>query len=527
MTLYSGGDVFLVHEQQRWSAKARLYLPSLVNDRLQGGGVEPCCEKYQMKRLPILLHKGSRRFQYAWDGQGLRVVEDLRALPSDSSVVYPHDWVGLCVNRMAQMIKSVFVPDHVRPNYMAYVRWKCLHRIFSSALQVQCTQAMLRAVGVGAERALPSAAALNWVLKDGLGRLGRLVFTAGLSCAFDSDLKKIRFSTSVLYSMSLGLELLTPRFPEKFLLLAAIANIAKSISLAAYLATSSAVHRSFALADNLADISAKGQAQTVVLDNLGLGLAVCINHLCKHNRRLKEFFPLVTYPIFSAVDLFALYNGLNSIYFPTLNKTRLEIIVDKWLHYGKVPSVEEVNKAEGLQLLPCYGGRSLPLRIGAFKSGNQKPNDLLRALNTQSEEQKYLLCLESCHSAYKDALLLWPHITATGPDIILGVLQASFLRSVTDSQQSARACLLSGEWPYSSQRESESFPKNIGECLLNKHDRREVKTREQCQNLFRESRNFAIANVGILLKDMEESGWLIKHVLLSYNESMRYSILNS
>lgn len=48
---------------------------------------------------------------------------------------------------------------------------------------------MLRAIGVGAKRALPSAAALNWVLKDGLGRLGKLTYTASLGRTFDSDLK--------------------------------------------------------------------------------------------------------------------------------------------------------------------------------------------------------------------------------------------------------------------------------------------------------------------------------------------------
>lgn len=50
-------------------------------------------------------------------------------------------------------------------------------------------------------------------------------------------LKRVRFSTSVLFSLSIGVELLTPVFPKYFLLLASVANIAKQISLACYLAT--------------------------------------------------------------------------------------------------------------------------------------------------------------------------------------------------------------------------------------------------------------------------------------------------
>ena len=57
-------------------------------------------------------------------------------------------------------------------------------------------------------------------------------------CAVVIPWQKVRFSTSILFCVSVGLEMLTPVFPHHFLLLATLANIAKSISLAAYLATS-------------------------------------------------------------------------------------------------------------------------------------------------------------------------------------------------------------------------------------------------------------------------------------------------
>ncbi|XP_058094207.1 protein root UVB sensitive 4-like isoform X2 [Magnolia sinica] len=98
-------------------------------------------------------------------------------------------------------------------------------------------QAMFRAIGIGSSRSLPLATALNWVLKDGLGLLSRCIYTASLGSAFDANLKRVRFSISILFSLSIGVELLTPMFPQYFLLLATIANILKSISLAAYLAT--------------------------------------------------------------------------------------------------------------------------------------------------------------------------------------------------------------------------------------------------------------------------------------------------
>lgn len=50
-------------------------------------------------------------------------------------------------------------------------------------------QALLAAVGVGAQSRLPAAATINWLLKDGLGRLGRLSIAASFGRSFDSDLK--------------------------------------------------------------------------------------------------------------------------------------------------------------------------------------------------------------------------------------------------------------------------------------------------------------------------------------------------
>lgn len=50
-------------------------------------------------------------------------------------------------------------------------------------------QSLLQAVGVGAKNSLPAAAGINWVLKDGLGRLGRLSVSTRFGTSFDSDLK--------------------------------------------------------------------------------------------------------------------------------------------------------------------------------------------------------------------------------------------------------------------------------------------------------------------------------------------------
>jgi hypothetical protein len=51
------------------------------------------------------------------------------------------------------------------------------------------TQSLLTAVGIGARKAVATSAAINWMLKDGLGRLVRMTVATKFGQSFDSDLK--------------------------------------------------------------------------------------------------------------------------------------------------------------------------------------------------------------------------------------------------------------------------------------------------------------------------------------------------
>lgn len=53
-------------------------------------------------------------------------------------------------------------------------------------------QALLFAVGLNATTAIPAAAALNWVIKDGLGQFGGMFFASLVNKKFDADPKKWR-----------------------------------------------------------------------------------------------------------------------------------------------------------------------------------------------------------------------------------------------------------------------------------------------------------------------------------------------
>ncbi|KAL9464386.1 hypothetical protein AB3S75_002064 [Citrus x aurantiifolia] len=453
-------------------------------------------------KLPVVVRGSGRVSRYFWDGNCLQLIS---VDGGASSFRFESDDQFRKLFKICSLtVRDFFIPKQVSGNYMGYVKWKFLHRLFSSALQVLATQAMFRAIGIGHSHSLPAAAALNWVMKDGLGRLCRCIYTASLASAFDTNLKRVRFLTSVMFSLSIGVELLTPVFPQYFLLLASLANIAKQISLACYLATGSAVHRSFAVADNLGEISAKAQIQTVCFDNLGLMLAASLNMLLKNNQRLQAGLPFVVYPIFSAIDLLGIYQALKHVHLQTLTKDRLEIILDKWIESGHVPSPAEVSKDEGIDFLWSKGRQMWPIRIGCINPKGQIPKLSMMAMQSLSGEDYYFMCMEIfCRGLARKGqlcILLCLREGASSTDIILGMLQACYVR---------KALQLSSWWM------NMVVAGDVSDLVLN-----------EWFKLNEGSKQCAKRDMCLLNEQMSGLGWAMKNILLSTQERVRYSFVD-
>ncbi|XP_074294457.1 protein root UVB sensitive 4-like isoform X2 [Silene latifolia] len=449
--------------------------------------------------LPIVIKRNGKDYKYYYDNNSLELVCD--DYP-DGSISLFHGFEN-GFRKFVGIVADFFIPKNVSHNYIDYVKWKFLHRVFSSALQVLATQAMFRAIGVGYAQSLPSAAALNWVLKDGLGRLSRCIYTACVGSAFDTNLKRVRFATSVMFSLSIGVELMTPAFPNCFLLLASVANVAKQISLACYLATGTAVHRSFALADNVGEVSAKAQIQTVCFDTLGLLLAASLNLISRNNQRLQVGLPFVVYPIFSAIDLCGIYQSLKHVHLQTLTKDRLEIILNTWIQCRYVPSPAEVSKLEGINLFEGRKKRTWPVRIGCLDPKRQVPFLSMLTMTSLSAEDYYFICLEPCSGLRKSqyGILLALREGAGMKDVIMGMLQACYIR---------KAILSRGEtWA------------NIAEASDVSHT-----ISRQWFDLLRNSKHSVQNDLNLLQDQIMSSSWAAKNVLLSTQEQTRFDFVD-
>lgn len=162
-------------------------------------------------------------------------------------------------------------PHSVNKGYEKFVQGQILGAIFSSAGGVLSMQALLYAVGLGAG-SIPLAGALNWVIKDGLGQLGGVLCSSLVNNKFDAHPKRWRFAANLVMDCSSFIELLSPLAPQYFIAIASLANIGKNISCLAASASRAAIHHSFAISENLADVTAKSGSQTILASTIGTGI---------------------------------------------------------------------------------------------------------------------------------------------------------------------------------------------------------------------------------------------------------------
>ena len=107
------------------------------------------------------------------------------------------------------------------------------------------------------------SAALTWVLKDGLGQFGGIIFAGKYAHLFDEGMKRWRFFAFIIYGVSVFVEILTIKLPNLFLLLATLSNMGKNVSFLTASASGAAIHQHFTKGSNLGDITGKCCSQSI------------------------------------------------------------------------------------------------------------------------------------------------------------------------------------------------------------------------------------------------------------------------
>jgi hypothetical protein len=334
-------------------------------------------------------------------------------------------------------LKRSFFPIGVTPSYYRFVKFRVIQRFLNSIVHVLGTQSLLMGLGLKS-KALGLSAALNWVLKDALGKLVRLIWASRMGGKFDSDAKRWRFRSSLVYALGNALEIVTYVNPQLFLLWATLANCCKQISMLTSSSTRTAIYNSFRTAENIADITAKGEAQIAVVDLLGIACGVVISR----NIGMKAVNLVAVYLALQVTEMYCIYRMIHAVEFRVLNFERLIQIVNNFVRSQMrnepvvMPSPAEMATKEKIFLPPAHLDRRSNA-FGSLSRAKLAPDELQELIKIFENERfllvvgknvkhprftltKALLPGENCHVVL--------HANATSVDIVKSTLALAILR---------------------------------------------------------------------------------------------------
>ncbi|GJX35159.1 protein root UVB sensitive 1, chloroplastic, partial [Tanacetum coccineum] len=219
---------------------------------------------------------------------------------------------GECKEVFMRLMLPEGYPESVTSDYLEYSVWRSVQGVAAQVSSVLATQSLLYAVGLG-KGAIPTAAAVNWVLKDGIGYLSK-IFLSKFGRHFDVNPKGWRLFADFLENAAFGMEIVTPAFPHLFVPIGAAAGAGRSAAALIQAATRSCFYAGFAAQRNFAEVIAKGEAQGMVSKSIGIMLGIALANC------IQASTPL-------ALASFGLVFG-------------------EYLLSGLVPSVKEVNDEE-------------------------------------------------------------------------------------------------------------------------------------------------------------------------------------
>jgi hypothetical protein len=231
------------------------------------------------------------------------------------------------------LLATTFLPGRYGSSYIKYSVWNGISNSVCCASSTLASTFLLYSVGLGAG-AIPTAGAMSWILKDGLGQLGTLLFGKAVASQFDIHSKSWFFLSQILLVMASALELCTILAPSHFLLMAATANAIKGLAVMASSSTRSVFNLSFSK-NNLADVTAKSTSQWILSSLIGAGIGIgCAQYIGQ-----DIVLGSLAYGVLSIFTLGSSWMAVKSIPVSSINATRLSILCDIFL--AKISAAEE------------------------------------------------------------------------------------------------------------------------------------------------------------------------------------------
>jgi hypothetical protein len=246
---------------------------------------------------------------------------------------------------------------------------------------------MLESIGVGHLEATGSAVAIQWVLKDGFGEIGKLFFIQRFAGSFDSHPKLWKLFGEFSSLVGCVLQLSTILAPSSwFLPLASLGYAARSIHFSIWGATHMTFTRNFAKQGNVGDLVAKDDSQMSVAHLLGMLSGVGLLSMSHSAPFLFTCFALL-----GPGQIISTWTLMHAAKFEILNDATLRLLIQEYLETNAVSTAKQLEQHPSLH----FGEHVNDPRLPKVMFGTP-----LKQVFTHSK------VLKDCLSIYQDELYL-------------------------------------------------------------------------------------------------------------------------
>ncbi|KAI8430927.1 hypothetical protein MSG28_001044 [Choristoneura fumiferana] len=338
-------------------------------------------------------------------------------------------------------------PDSVSKDYLPYQIWDTAQAFCSTITGILATQEVLRGVGVGDTSATPLAATITWVIKDGCGHIGRILFAFSHGTYLDAYSKKWRLYADTLNDAAMCIEIALPLFKNYTTFALCVSTVMKAIVGVAGGATRVAMTQHHAVRGNLADVAAKDAAQETAVNLIASLAALLIITLFGNS--------IIIFIVMMILHITFNYFAVRAVCLKTINEPRFLQVIDMYIRKEVIATPCEINQNEPI-IFYQLGPNLLDLKIAGFQITlgasirniiKENPQAMhLRNIKDVYNERNYILLPDL---SMRKMLVLIKEM-ATTDDILCAYFHAVLLSIVT--------CAINDEYSHINQNSTDPRP---------------------------------------------------------------------
>ncbi|CAF0934404.1 unnamed protein product [Adineta ricciae] len=259
---------------------------------------------------------------------------------------------------LTSLFRAFFYPDNyplgVSSDYGIYQLYNIVQTGCIAISGSFAFSALFRAMGVGKTASNYLAASIVWLLRDGAGMIGRIIFAWGFAASLDADCKRWHFLGDVLNDVACVSDMITPYFPSALLFISSISNICRSVTGVIHGSTRTVIFQHQARNNNLADIAAKCSS----LETMVSLVALFVNVVLLATLPETSIWPI--FLVLTAGHLWATYKAKRCILFNLFNRQRFHLVCSEYFKTNgrQTLSIEEVNDREPILFKTSFPYRS-------------------------------------------------------------------------------------------------------------------------------------------------------------------------